>query len=209
MWLAATEKRFGGYHRNVPRGHVSEFDPRTPDQIATGGMTGGDRMFHHGYAEAYADGLAPFVAERNKEWTILEVGILKGTGLALWSELFPNADVIGLDIDLDHTRSNLPMLKQRGAFPRTDPELHRFDQFADGESRIAEILNGRNVDICIDDGFHSTETILKTAEAIAPFLSERFVYFAEDNDHVAPSLEARFPKWDVRPIQELTVISPR
>ena len=92
-------------------------------------MTGGDRMFHHGYAAVYAKHLQPFVGRRFDPLTVVEAGILRGSGLAMWSELFPRADIIGLDIDLSHVRENLPNLKECGAFPGREPELHVFDQF--------------------------------------------------------------------------------
>jgi len=136
-------------------------------------MTGGDRMFHHGYAAAYSAHLRPFLLRGDERLTIVEIGILKGTGLALWSALFPNADIIGLDIDLSHTEGNLDFLKSRGAFANRPPELHIFDQLEHGPSRIAEILRGRKIDLCIDDGYHSKRAILKTAEAVFPHLAPR------------------------------------
>jgi len=207
-WLIATEKHFGGLHTNVRRGRVSPHDPRSAAQIVSGGMTGGDRMYHHGYAAAYAAHLRPFLPRRNDRLTIVEIGILKGTGLALWSVLFPNADIIGLDIDLSHTERNLNLLKSRGAFARQAPELHIFDQFEHGPSRIAEILRGRKIDICIDDGYHSKRTILNTAASVFPHLAPRFVYFVEDNSRVAKALAKQFPS-TVESIGDLTVLGPR
>ena len=206
-WLIATEKHFGGLHTNVRRCRVSPHDPRTPAQIMSDGMTGGDRMYHHGYAEAYSVHLRPFLSRRNERLTIVEIGILKGTGLALWSALFPNANIIGLDIDLSHTERNLDFLKSRGAFASQAPELHIFDQFEDGSSRIAEILHGRKIDICIDDGYHSRRTIIKTAEAVFPHCAPQFVYFVEDNSRVAKALAKRVPV-RVENIGRLTVLGP-
>ena len=206
-WLIATEKHFGGLHTNVRRGRVSPHDKRTPTQIMSGGMTGGDRMYHHGYASAYSTHLRPFLSRRGERLTIVEIGILKGTGLALWSVLFPSADIIGLDIDLSHTERNLDFLKSRGAFAGRAPELHLFDQLEDGSSRIAEILGGRKIDICVDDGYHSRRAILKTAKAVFPHLAPRFVYFVEDNSRVANPLAKQFPS-TVESIGSLTVLGP-
>lgn len=180
-WLKAAEKHFGGIVRNVERKTVSHLDPRTPEEIAKGGMTGGDRMFHHGYAGAYAATLAPFVSRRETEMTIIEVGILRGTGLALWSVLFPNARIIGLDIDVSHTADNLAFLKARGAFSRGFPELHRFDQLTGTAQDVSAILAGARIDICIDDGLHTDASIVNTARAIHPHLSEQSAYFVEDS----------------------------
>ncbi len=208
-WLIATEMQFGGHVSNVERRTVSSADPRSDARLKRGGMTGGDRMFHHGYSAIYAEHLKPFVARRLEKLTLVEAGILKGSGLAIWSELFPNADVIGLDIDLSHTKDNLPNLKARGAFSRRDPELHVFDQFLDGDQKMGEILKGRRIDIFIDDGFHSVETIMNSFRAALPFLAERYVYFVEDNDDVAPVLAQDYPDRKVTGSGEMTVIEPR
>jgi len=153
-------------------------------EIKKGGMTGGDRMTQHGYARHYAKHLSTFVANQTNSYTILECGILKGTGLAIWSALFPNATIIGLDIDLSHTKNNLDFLKSKGAFKNKKLELYEFDQFVDNKSYIQEILQGRKLDIVIDDGFHSDYTILNTIECLMPHLSDNFCYFIEDNKTV-------------------------
>lgn len=207
-WLIATEMKYGGHVSKVERRAVSSVDPRTTAELKIGGMTGGDRMFHHGYGGIYAEYLKPFVARRSEKLTVVEAGILRGSGLALWSELFPNADVIGLDIDLSHTSDNLPFLKSRGGFKNGGPELHKFDQFLDGEARMREILGTRKIDVFIDDGFHSVETILNSFRAALPFLSPRFVYFVEDNDDVAPVLAENYPGKTVIASDEMTVVLP-
>ena len=97
------------------------------------------------------------------------MGILKGNGLAMWSDIFPNAEIIGLDIDLGHIQNNIKNLKSLGAFKKSDPELYVFDQFIDGEDEIRKLLNHRKIDVIIDDGFHSDETILNTFHATKPF----------------------------------------
>jgi hypothetical protein len=50
------------------------------------------------------------------------------------------------------------------------------------------VLNGRKVDIVIDDGFHSHETIFNTLNALNEFLAGKFVYFIEDNSTVYKKL---------------------
>ncbi len=204
-WLAATEKYFGGIVKGVPRNSVSELDPRSENQILSGGMTGGDRMFHHDYAMHYADGLSKFLSKPPS--TIVEVGILKGTGLAVWGELFPDAEILGLDVDPKNFIDNYDNLKKLGAFKKNEPEIYTFDQFLDGKERMDAILSGRKVDIFIDDGFHSDETILNTAHAIKPFLNDEFVCFIEDNATVSGALAELFIKCRVISDGELTVIS--
>ena len=128
--LKDLEEHYGGYHTNVPRNVVSDLLP--PDiKLNPSGMTGGDRMTAHKYAKNYSLFLSKFIKDRSKSYVIVECGILKGTGLAIWSTLFPNAQIIGLDIDLSHTKNNLDFLKSQGAFENNNLELYEFDQFAD------------------------------------------------------------------------------
>jgi hypothetical protein len=208
-WFVGAEIRYGGHVTNVVRRAVSAADPRSSLALSLGGMTGGDRMFHHGYSVQYAEHLRSFVARRFDPLVIVEVGILRGSGLAVWSELFPNAEVIGLDIDLSHFHENLPNLKMRGAFACGEPELHIFDQFLDGDLRMEQILGDRSIDIFVDDGYHSNETILNTFRAAKPLLSEEFVYFVEDNDDVANALANEHPDNLVLRYGEMTVVKRR
>lgn len=180
--LIDLEEHFGGYHTGVSRNKISPKIP-TDAKLHPAGMTGGDRMSRsrHGYAKYYAKHLSRFVDDNKKPYTILECGILRGTGLAIWSTLFPNATIIGLDIDLSHTKNNLDFLKSKGAFENNNLELYEFDQFADNTLYIKEILKDRKIDIAIDDGFHSDFTILNTLDCLTPHLSSNFCYFIEDN----------------------------
>ena len=207
-WLALCELKMGGLQRHVKRTKVSDYDPRTQEKILEGGMTGGDRMIHHNYSKVYERYLRSFI-NKTDSLNILECGILKGTGLAVWSELFPTAHLIGLDIDLDHTKSNLDFLRGIGAFEHNKLSLLNFDQFAPDTTELGELLGPQNLDIIIDDGFHSDETILNTLRALKPFFADTFVYFAEDNVTVSQKLKNQFPEYTVESYGQMTVITPK
>lgn len=207
-WLSLCELEMGGIVQQVERKRVSDLDPRSAEELQVGGMTGGDRMIHHDYSEIYARHLAPWVG-RGEDLVVLEAGILKGTGLAVWSKLFPDATLIGLDIDLRYTQDNMAALKARGAFAKGDPILLEFDQFAPDTAELERHLAGRTIDIVIDDGFHSDETIINTFNALKPLLSKEFVFFAEDNDTVSGALANGNPELAVLPHGELTVVIPK
>jgi hypothetical protein len=208
QWLALTEQKYGGVQWDVPRRKVSERDPRSDEQLKTGGMVGGDRMsdLHHGYARTYAQYLKPFIETPPSSPTVVEVGILNGSGLAMWADLFPSATIIGLDIDLSHFKDNLAHLRSLGAFRDTKPSVHEFDQFLDNTALLGRILDGRRIDVMIDDGYHSDETIRNIFEAAEPYLADRFVYFVEDNDAACTSLKALYPTHRIECRGELTVI---
>ena len=157
--LIEIETRLGGVHR-VPPGIHSPLDPREK----FGNMRGGDRMVLHGYADIYAKHLIRFIGQSP---VIVEIGVLKGTGLKMWRRLFPQSRIIGLDIDLSNCALS----------DNDNIELYEFDQFKPDMS----FLKSDKADIVIDDGCHIDEAILKTWEAFKPHLADSYVYFVEDN----------------------------
>jgi hypothetical protein len=204
-WLIRSEVNYGGYVTNVARRRVSPRDARATEQLAFWGMTGGDRMLHHRYAPTYARYLAPFVGAR--DLTVAEFGILKGTGLAIWCDLFPGARVIGFDIDLSHFEENRSALVKRGAFRHNEPDLHEYDQLASGRERLGQILGGNVLDIVIDDGLHSTESIVTTWRSVELYLAPRFVYFIEDHEGLLNCCGKLFSDYECRAFGMMTVVS--
>ena len=207
-WLVGKEIKYGGIIVNVPRNKVSPLDYRTEQELRTGGMVGGDRMLHHGYAKKYSQYLLPFV-QKEQPVVLAEFGILKGTGLAIWCDLFQNGKILGLDIDLEHFNKNMDNLKKLGAFRNNVPELYEYDQLVENAVYIGAILDGDMINICIDDGFHSSESIIKTINSVKPYLADDFVYFIEDNSHVHREIRSLYPEFKVDNQGELTVISPK
>ena len=207
-WLIGTEIKYGGHQTNVPRNKVSRNDSRTSEQLSRGGMVGGDRMLHHGYASKYSEFLLPFL-KRDRSVTVVEIGILKGTGLAIWCDLFKKGRILGLDIDLGHINNNMKNLEDLGAFKTNKPELYEFDQFEDNIEYLGSMLKGDKIDICIDDGCHSSESILSTMKSVLPHLANMFVYFIEDNRDVHKSIASLHPDLTVFHSGELTIISSR
>nr|WP_319392824.1 hypothetical protein [uncultured Desulfobacter sp.] len=205
-WLIATEMKYGGIVTQVPRNKVSPKDPRTMEQIRKGGMIGGDRMLHHGYAEKYSKYLLPYI-EGNRSVTVVEFGILKGTGIAMWCDLFTDGRILGLDIDLGHINENMVNLKRLGAFKNNRPELYEFDQFEDNIGYLGTILKDDRIDICFDDGLHSTESILNTMKSAMPYLAEESLYFIEDNKDVHKTIRSLYPELLVDSKGELTIVS--
>ncbi len=70
---------------------------------------------------------------------------------------------------------------RKGAFCHGQPELYEFDQFLDNKEFFRDMLQTDRIDIIIDDGFHSNESILKTMSSVFPYLAEEFVYACENS----------------------------
>ena len=208
-WLIGTEIKYGGKVSGVKRNKVSPFDPRTKEQLAVGGCMGGDRMLDHGYASSYSSYLQSYIQQIDSRTTICEFGILKGTGLAVWCDLFPSGRCIGFDIDLSHIGRNMENLVNLGAFSVNSPEIYEYDQFVFSSEYLGKILNGDKIDICVDDGNHSEITILTTLASVLPHLNNNFVYFIEDNRRVHKKINLMYEDLTVQSNGELTVLTPK
>ena len=208
-WLIGTEIKYGGKVSGVKRNKVSPFDPRTKEQLAVGGCMGGDRMLDHGYASSYSSYLHSYIQQYGGRTTICEFGILKGTGLAIWCDLFPSGRCIGFDIDLIHIKRNMENLVNLGAFSTNSPEIYEYDQFVYSSEYLEKVLNGDKIDICVDDGHHSEITILTTLASVLPHLNNNFVYFIEDNPLVHKKIILMYEDMTVHSNDQLTVITPK
>ncbi len=165
------------------------------DEVPARGDRGGDRMVYQDYAPLYAMVL-PDRAQR-----VVEMGIFKGTGLALWADLYEGADIIGLDIDIDRYLNHKPELVALSAFRHSVPRVMEFDEL-DGESwfNIDFQIEDGSVDVWIDDAIHRTDVILNAWERAEKFMAPRSVYIIEDNSEVGPILQARYaglPNYEV------------
>lgn len=79
---------------------------------------GGDKMsnLRNGYATAYSKILTPFL---NKPPEVaVELGVFQGASMALWCELLPRSIIIGLDMDFERYKANLPILKAPGGIQK-------------------------------------------------------------------------------------------
>lgn len=158
-WLVDAEHRYGGY---VEMAHAN----------------GGDRMAVHGYAQAYADTINAYTERHGWDLTLVEVGVLRGTGLAIWCDLFPR--VYGLDIRPEVFHDYRDELVRAGAFSGCEPVVAYFDQARATPRGVAELVRGP-VHIVIDDGSHHDMHTLRTLEAFRPHLADEFLYFVEDS----------------------------
>lgn len=218
-WLIEKERQFGGLQRGVVRNKTSRLDPRKPHQYSAGFVKkgdeflpthiGGDRMSmnYHGYSIAYSTYLLPLMERKQgQKLTIVEVGILRGTGLAIWCDLFPSARVIGLDLDPSIFEQHRPVLEELGAFQENQPEVYSFDQFEDNCQKMREILAGNKIDVFIDDGAHTYDAIMKTLDSVKPMLSDDFIYFIEDFKGIEGALKKILKKVSIFYAEEMTVV---
>lgn len=195
------EMKFGGYSTNViPTSDIIISKKNSPHK-----HTGGDRfnVFYHDYSKIYAR----YLSDTDKIDTILEIGILKGTGLAIWCQLFPKARVFGFDWDLGNYKKNYDFLISLGAFQFNRPNTYIFDQFKDNTKWLKDNFSDIKFNFVIDDAYHSDETIINSFEQIKNYLAENFVYIIEDNETAWQKLKKLYPQYKFDNQGEITVIT--
>ena len=121
-----------------------------------------DKEYLHNFCNFYEQNL-------NKNVTKLyEIGVLDGASLQMWSEYYPDAQIIGFDIE------DKSMLKLN-----SNVTVKYLDQ-----SNITQLkdlaANSNNVDIIIDDGSHFIDHQIMTFEILFNSLKTNGQYIIED-----------------------------
>jgi hypothetical protein len=149
---------------------------------------GGDKMHPKGnnYGPAFAELLQGMQPE-----TVVELGVLTGASLAMWCELYPEAQVVGLDVDL--SRVEWDDLVSRGAFKLNRPLMFEWDAFA--PEPIPEVSG---IDVFIDDGPHKVEAIRRVAEFVKPLMNPGGRYIVEDVPEAFEVLQQVWPDNQVK-----------
>lgn len=133
---------------------------------------GTDKNSTHCYIEYFYE--EAFEEYRDKEVSILEIGISGGYSFRLWKEYFKNAKtIIGID--------NRP--EAVAEVNRSIPGV----EFYYGDAYTQEMVDKLpKFDIIIDDGCHKTDYQVKAMELYLPLLKEGGLYVIEDIQHEYP-----------------------
>lgn len=100
---------------------------------------------------------------------VVEVGVQTERLINMWEEFFPNATIFGLDID--------PACRQ---FAGGRKKIFIGDQ-TDERFQLEFIKEtGGDFDIVIDDGLHTTYSMMKTFSYLYPALGDHGIYVIED-----------------------------
>jgi len=94
---------------------------------------------------------------------ILEIGVLKGASILAWKEIFPNAEIHGLDLFEEN--------------PIPDIEGVKFWKGSQTDQEILHLLRKENYNWIIDDGSHNTRDVMVSFFSLA---KEGCHYFIED-----------------------------
>lgn len=205
-YLQYLELKYGGYIKNVS----ATIKSSDVSRFRGGPHTGGDRfnVFFHNYSEKYSQYLKP-LRQSQKLINIVEIGILKGTGLAIWDEYFEYKKIYGFDYDICNFEHNKSKLIELGAFKKDFPIIKFFDQFADNSDTLKITFGLEKIDVVIDDAYHSDESIINSFNELQPYLNKEFIYFIEDNRTAWRKLQMIYPNYnfDNTNNNELTVVT--
>ena len=105
-----------------------------------------DKITHHKYHEIFDLYLQKWY---NKQGAILEIGIEAGRSMKMWPELFPNAHVFGMDIDVYFSSNNCTVIQG--------------DQSkVEDLNKVKSAIKDKNLFFINDDGSHIPEHQLLT-----------------------------------------------
>lgn len=126
---------------------------------------GTDKFHYHRYTPIYHRLLS---GRANAIQKVLEIGIAEGRSLRMWEEFFPNARIIGVDI-------NPKWLVNAGRIESRCGDQSDTQQM----ERLAAELGG-NFDLIVDDGSHDPRLQTSALNALLPFLAVGGLYAIED-----------------------------
>ena len=125
----------------------------------------------HRYDRVYEPALEHL---RNEEFTMLEVGILRGESIASHLDYFTKAHLCAIDIFGRVPASNVPVLKEdRVSWCNCNSIVGPNDAFR-------KMMGDEKFDVIIDDGLHTHDSQRSTFENFFPYLKEGGTYFIED-----------------------------
>jgi cephalosporin hydroxylase len=178
-----------------------------------------DKEGHKYFSEFYADAFDPF---KDKPITLLEIGSAYGGSLIIWHEFFSQAQIIGAELR-DHTPEGKKLREQNEPDfiwynEQFLPDLSKFPRMTayNGYDAYTESFanNLPNLDIVIDDGWHSTDQWEKLYNLYLPKINPGGMLIIEDigdkpincpadwtiNDLIEPIKNYKHEIVDLRPL---------
>ncbi len=130
-----------------------------------------DRDTIHSYIDVYEEILAPY---RHTAQNILEIGLMNGESLRMWSEYF-SGKVYGMDCSetpIDGLADLRPIIAE-GKYNVCIGD-------AGNPADIEKFFNGIKFDVIIEDSTHNIEDQLRMYAVLKPYLNNNALYLVED-----------------------------
>lgn len=133
-----------------------------------------DKASEHSYDILYDDILSNY---RNKEISLLEIGIWHGGSALLWQEYFPKGKLVFLDIESRVSENTWKSINKN----RFD--FHLMDAFTNEGFENVKALYPNGFDIIIDDAPHTLESQIFTIQNYTKLLKKGGILVIEDIQH--------------------------
>ena len=145
---------------------------------------GTDKATHHRYCDFYEH----YLPGRGFNGRLLEIGIMGGASLRMWSEYYPDAEIVGIDI-----------------FDKSDLNLPENVSVIHGDATNHHVLQPLGeFDIIVDDGSHLTsDQQVSFLWLFYNQLSDNGVYILEDLHTSLPEYPGNYIDSRVLPIEML------
>jgi predicted O-methyltransferase YrrM len=144
-----------------------------------------------GEPKSYIDGYYEenFKKFKDRNITLVEIGVRSGASLKLWSEYFnENSKIYGLDNLNDKNQNSVPVNESWVNSNNV--------QYIIGDAYSKEISDKLdNIDILIDDGPHSIESHIKLLELYIPKMNEGGIIIIEDVSYSKHTIEPYIPQY--------------
>jgi len=146
------------------------------------GISAGTDKARFGYLPIYEKYISKY--RDTEDLNILEIGILGGSSLHMWRQYFPNARVMGADIQ-PHGRNIRGEMVNSSFFDQDEnSKFYLCDQSK--EDQLKEMCEsivrktGKGIDVFVDDGSHFQPDMMLTLGVVFPYLEKGGVFIIED-----------------------------
>lgn len=104
--------------------------------------------------------------------TILEIGLAMGDSLRLWDRYFENSKIVGCDISVVFDAKDIPYNENGNLLDIIEADATSPD--------FLEKIKEYELDLCIDDGNHQTQSQIDTFNLIKHKMKKNSIYIIED-----------------------------
>jgi hypothetical protein len=122
-----------------------------------------DKGYYHNYEYMYANIFANFIPD-----SMLEIGVKNGNSILAWQQLFPKANITGIDITERNLVTKLPF------------------NYLIGSSTTFDVSTLDNFDVIVEDGSHRVEDQIETFKNFKNKFNYYYIVedvnFVKDND---------------------------
>jgi cephalosporin hydroxylase len=145
------------------------------ESIRNTGICDTDKGSSHTYTGMYEEILSQY---KNKECTLLEIGVQSGASALLWSRYLPNAKLSFADVDqLNQVIINM-IGEDRCVF-------HLGDAYSDYGLNAIKSARPEGFDVVIDDGPHTLQSMIECIRKYLPIVKESGYLIIEDVQNIS------------------------